>query len=171
MKVNVSVFNLNKTTGLFLIILCLSIGSLAQNLYTARGYWQESTKPSYLTIKEKKEKAQALTADEEAYVQDYESYLLTYYNRLSEDEKQLYQRMKDEWDRELVLPLEAPQAPQQQQQIAQTEFEWRGRDRAINAAYGIYYGISLSAVVGLRRCSRSRNIPYYRWFMDAWPSF
>jgi len=82
-------------------------------------------------------------------VQDYESYLLTYYNRLSEDEKQLYQRMKDEWDRELVLPMEAPQAPKQQQQIAQTEFEWRSRDRAINAGYGIYYGASFSAIVGL----------------------
>jgi hypothetical protein len=35
-----------------------------QNLYTARGYWQESTKQSYIIIKEKKEKGQALTADE-----------------------------------------------------------------------------------------------------------
>lgn len=149
MKANVSVSPFNITAGLFLIILSLSIGSLAQNLYTGRGYWQESTKQSYLTIKEKKEKGQPLTADEEAYTQDYEAYLLTYYNRLSDDEKQLYQRMKDEWDRELVLPLKAPQAPTQQQQIEQAEFEWRGRDRAINAAYGIYYGASFSAIVGL----------------------
>lgn len=129
-----------------LLILVVSFSSLAQNLYTARGYWQESTKQSYLTIKEKKDKGQTLTADEEAYVQDYEAYLLTYYNRLSDEEKQQYQRMKDQWDRELVLPLVAPQAPQQQQQA---EFEWRGRDRVINAAYGIYYGASLAAIVNL----------------------
>jgi len=148
MKANLSVSRFNKTTGLFLLVLCLSVGSLAQNLYTARGYWQESTKPSYLSIKERKEKSQALTADEEAYMQDYEAYLGTYYNRLSEEEKQTYQRMKDQWDRELALPLSAPQSPPQQQN-ERTEFEWRGRDRAINAAYGIYYGITLSYVAGL----------------------
>lgn len=118
---------------------------MAQNLYTARGYWQEATKPAYLTIKDKKVNNQTLTADEEAYMQDYEAYLLTYHNRLSDDEKQLYLRMKDQWDRELAMPLTAPQPPQQQT-IEQTEFEWRGRDRFINALYGIYYGITVSAI-------------------------
>lgn len=133
-------------------ILCISISANAQNIYTARGYWQESTKTSYLSIKERKVKGQTVTTDEEAYVQDYESYLLTYYNRLSEEEKQVYQRMKDQWDRELALPLVAPQAPQQQTE-QQAEFEWRGRDRVINAAYGIYYGISLVSIVGLENAA------------------
>lgn len=122
---------------------------MGQNLYTARGYWQESTKPSYLTIKEKKDKGQTLSADEEAYVQDYEAYLLTYYNRLSEEAKQEYQRMKEQWDRELAMPLVAPEPPNQQPTVEQTEFEWRGRDRAINAMYGIYYGASLAAIFDL----------------------
>jgi len=148
MKANVSVSHLNKTAGLCLIMLCLSIVSLAQNLYTARGYWQESTKSSYLTIKEKKEKGQTLSSDEAAYAQDYETYLQSYYNRLTDEEKQLYQRMKDQWDRELALPLAAPPPPVSPQQ-EQVEFEWRGRDRVINAAYGIYYGISLSVILGL----------------------
>lgn len=129
-------------------ILVLGSVSMAQNLYTARGYWQESTKASYLSIKEKKEKGQPISSDEDAYVQDYESYLLTYYNRLSEEEKQVYGRMRDQWNRELALPLVAPQAPQQKQ-IEQAEFEWRGRDRFINAAYGIYYGASFAAIVEL----------------------
>jgi hypothetical protein len=146
METNVPLYSLHKVSGFFLLILCLSVASFSQNLYTARGYWQESTKQSYLTIKEKKENGQTLTADEEAYVQDYETYLLTYYNRLPDDEKQTYQRMKDQWDRELALPLVAPQPPQQQQQIEQAEFEWRGRDRAINAMYGIYYGVTISVI-------------------------
>ena len=130
------------------IIFCIGISANAQNLYTARGYWQESIKASYLSIKERKEKGQALSADEEAYQKDYETYLLTYYNRLSEEEKQVYQRTKEQWDRELALPLVAPQAPQQQTE-QQTEYEWRGRDKFINAGYGIYYGISLVSIAGL----------------------
>lgn len=148
METNLSSSASKKLLVFSLIMLLISLSAMAQNLYTARGYWQESTKQSFLTIKEKKDKGQALTTDEEAYVQDYEAYLLTYYNRLSDDEKQQYQRMKDQWDRELVLPLVAPQAPPQQQ-TEQTEFEWRGRDRFINAAYGIYYGASFAAIVGL----------------------
>lgn len=131
-------------------LICLTSSLLtAQDLYTARGYWQESTKPSYLTIKEKKDKGQSLSAAEETYIQDYEAYLLTYYNRLSEEAKREYLRMKDQWDRELALPQVAPEPPKQQPTVEQTEFEWRGRDRAINAMYGIYYGASLSAILDL----------------------
>lgn len=154
-----SASNWNIKVSLCLLILCLSIVSVAQNLYTARGYWQESTKQSYLTIKEKKEKSQPLTADEEAYMQDYDAYLLTYFNRLSPDEQQLYQRMKDEWDREAAIPLVAPQPPQQQQTVEQTEFEWRGRDRVINALYGIYYGASLSYIFDLNDAAAA-GIPF-----------
>lgn len=146
MEPNHSSAGVEKLLVFLFFIFCVSISANAQNIYTARGYWQESTKTSYLSIKEKKEKGLALSADEEAYVQDYESYLLTYYNRLSEEEKQVYQRNKEQWDRELALPLVAPQAPQQQTE-QQTEFEWRGRDRAINAGYGIYYGISLVSIL------------------------
>ncbi len=144
MKLNSTSLILKNLLAVAFLILLVSTGSIGQNLYTARGYWQESTKASYLTIKEKKEKGLVLLADEEAYVQDYETYLLTYYNRLSEDEKQLYQRMKDQWDRELTIPAQMPK-----QESVQEEFEWRNRDRALNAAYGIWYGASISAVAGL----------------------
>jgi hypothetical protein len=148
METNLSSSAFKKVLVFTFLILSVSLVALAQNLYTARGYWQESTKQSYLTIKEKKDKSQTLTTDEEAYIQDYEAYLLTYYNRLSDEEKQQYQRMKDQWDRELASSLTAPQ-PLQQNQIDQAEFEWRGRDRVINAAYGIYYGASLSGILEL----------------------
>jgi len=124
------------------LILFITITAFSQNLYTARGYWQETTKSSYLTIKEKKEKGQMISADEEAYMEDYEAYLATYFNRLSDDEKQLYNRMKDQWDRELSIPAQL----QQEQQPVQEEFEWRGRDKLINAAYGVYYGASVAAI-------------------------
>jgi hypothetical protein len=150
MKSNPPELLLRNLAVVVLLSLLMSMGSIAQSLYTARGYWQETTKPSYLTIKEKKEKGQTLSADEAAYMEDYEAYLLTYYNRLTDDEKQLYQRMKDQWDRELALPLTAPQQPQQNPpQIEEAEFEWRGRDRAINAAYGIYYGATIAAIAEL----------------------
>jgi hypothetical protein len=143
----VSLTCLSKVLVLLLFILSLQVDCFSQNHYTARAYWQESTKQAYLTIKDKKEKGTTLSADETAYVQDYESYLLSYYNRLSEEEKQRYQSMKAQWDQELASPLITPQAPQQQ--IEQVEFEWRGRDRAVNAMYGIYYGIALSSILEL----------------------
>lgn len=131
---------------ILLFILYLHIPSFAQTPYTARAYWQETTKSSYLSLKDKKEKGTNLSADEEAYVQDYEAYLRSYYNRLSEDEKQTYQQMKEQWDLELTSPLIAPQAPSHQT-LSEPEFEWRGRDRAINALYGIYYGAALVSIL------------------------
>ena len=136
-----------KVFGIFLFILYLQESSFAQTPYTARAYWQETTKPSYLTLKEKKEKGAKLSGDEETYVQDYEAYLLSFYNRLPEEEKQNYQRMKEQWDRELAFPLTPPPPPLTLQSQEETEFEWRGRDRAVNAFYGIYYGISLSTIL------------------------
>ena len=76
METNLSSSASKKLLVFSLIMLLISLSAMAQNLYTARGYWQESTKPSYLTIKEKKDKGQALTTDEEAYVQDYEAYFI-----------------------------------------------------------------------------------------------
>jgi len=128
------------------LLMVLHPESNSQNLYTARSYWQESTKPAYLTIKQKKEGGQAISADEESYLKDYESYLSNYYNRLSDEEKQVYQRMVEEWNKELAVPLVAPKSPGQQAIDDQDEFVWRGRDRAINAMYGIYYGASLAAI-------------------------
>jgi hypothetical protein len=46
--------------------------------------------------------------------------------------------MKQEWNREFLLPSKP--------EIVKEEFEWRGRDRFLNALYGIYYGASMVAI-------------------------
>ncbi|MCL6260242.1 hypothetical protein M3O96_14165 [Aquiflexum sp. TKW24L] len=110
----------------------------AQGIYTARGYWEESNKETYRIIKQKNINGITLTADETSYLQDLETYLSNYYQRLSEDEKAFYSKMKDQWDRELMGP--------EQRIIVEEEFEWRGRDYATNILYGAYYGASLVAI-------------------------
>ena len=107
-------FSIRRTKRAMLILLLVFISAVinAQNLYTARGYWEESNKQAYRTIKDKQAKNEALTADEQAYMTDFEAYLSAYYNRLSAEEKQKYLQMKEQWDRELN-PLVAPQPPQQ----------------------------------------------------------
>ncbi|MFD2200768.1 hypothetical protein [Shivajiella indica] len=124
---------------LFFAVFTLSFVSHAQGLYTARGYWEESNKPIYREIKQKQLVGDPLTEDEASYLTDFEEYLNNYYQRLSEVEKAKYQQMKEQWDRELLktVHLAGP--------IAQ-EFEWRGRDRAINIGYGIIYGVSIAAI-------------------------
>ncbi len=118
------------------MILFIANATFAQNIYTARGYWQETNKQTYRDIKEKKEKGMALSAEEFAYEKDYEAFLQTYFNRLSEEEKIRYQQMKSEWDRELTPAVTAaPAVPE--------EFEFRNRDRGLNYFYGAYYGTSL----------------------------
>jgi hypothetical protein len=124
---------------LFLILALTLLGSnkiAAQELYTARGFWQETKKETYRKIADRKLKGDSLNISELTYLEDYETYLAGYYQRLSEAEKQKYQQLKGQWDLELNAPT--PQfAP---------DFELRTRDKLINGVYGAYYGISL--VVG-----------------------
>ena len=117
------------------------VETFSQGLYTARGYWEESTKANYVTIQKKLTKGDSLTANERLYLQDYESYLATYFKRLTEEEQQKYDNMKPQWDRELAAPA-IPTAPS----AGDKEFEWRGRGRLANGLYGFYYGLSIVAV-------------------------
>jgi hypothetical protein len=110
----------------------------AQGIYTARGYWEESNKETYRIIKQKSNTGIVLSADEASYLQDFETYLSNYYQRLSEDEKSFYTKMKEQWDRELMGPSNV--------QIVEEEFEWRSRDYVTNILFGAYYGASLVAV-------------------------
>lgn len=126
---------------LFTLALLIHFNSYSQDLYTARGYWVESTKETYRKIKQKERVGDPLTDNERSYLQDYEVYLANYYQRLPDSEKALYDQMKSEWDRELF----APQKPT----IVQEEFEWRGRDRAINFFYGLGYGASLVVIADI----------------------
>jgi len=120
------------------LTLSFEISTTAQGLYTARGYWEESNKPTYREIKQKQLVGDVLSEDEMSYLLDFEIYLNNYYSRLSEEERTKFEQMKPQWDRELFGP--------QQPQLIQEEFEWRGRDRAINIGYGIVYGVSIAAI-------------------------
>ncbi len=118
------------------LILLLGNSDLwAQELYTARGFWQETKKETYRKIADRKLKGDSLTATELAYLEDYEKYLASYYERLSDEEKRKYQQQKTQWDLELAAPTTNAK-----------DFELRTRDRLINGVYGAYYGISI--VVG-----------------------
>jgi hypothetical protein len=130
------------TFALIVFTSVMPFDAMAQGLYTARGFWEEYNKPIYREIKQKQSVGDPLTLDESGYLKDYEEYLNSYYQRLSDDEKARYQQMKEQWDRELLLP-------QKKSQPFEEEFEWRGRDRAINIAYGLYYGLSIALITEL----------------------
>jgi hypothetical protein len=124
------------------ILLVLAVGNIAesqgQDLYTARGYWQELNKENYRKLKQKQKVGDALTENESLYLQDYEVYLENYYNRMQEEEKVKYAQMKDQWDREALTPKKTQEVTE--------EFEWRGRDRATNFLYGALYGTSIVVI-------------------------
>ncbi len=126
---------------LFLCFITCGLKGYSQELYSARGYWEESIKPNYQSIKQRQNNENSLNVNQAAYIKDYETYLATYFQRLTEEEKQKYEVMKDQWGRELVVKTVPPDY--------NSTFEWRTRDRFVTAAYGVYYGISFAAVAGL----------------------
>ena len=133
---------------LFLILLGSGNDSYSQgNLYTARGYWEETTKPNYLALKQKLIKGDSLTDNEKTYVADYEVYLRSYFAKLSQDDKDDYARLKARWDSE--LPNAQAVSQPSTLQNSTSEFEWRTRDRLSNALYGIWYGASLVYVANI----------------------
>ena len=113
----------------------------AQGIYTARGYWEETNKSTYKTIKKKQNVGDPVTDEEMSYLLDFEDFLNSYYQKLSENERNLYEKMRNQWDREVSQPNSVQQTP--------AEFEWRGIDRVIATTYGIYYGASLVSVLEL----------------------
>ncbi|TVP45573.1 MAG: hypothetical protein EA341_15085 [Mongoliibacter sp.] len=110
----------------------------AQGLYNARGYWEESNKPTYREIRIKQNTGDLLTAEELEYLNDHEVYLNRYFERMSDSEKDRYYQMKDEWDREL--------SNIKSRESNQGEFEWRGRDRFVSIAYGFSYGLAAVSI-------------------------
>ncbi|CAN5396212.1 hypothetical protein BH10BAC4_BH10BAC4_01340 [soil metagenome] len=122
-----------------LLFLLLSTHAFSQDkLYTARGYWEESTNSTYRAIQKKKEKGDSLTQNEKNYVVDYEKFLSSYYQRLPEDEKENYGRLKNLWDSGQVA------APSNAAEVK--DFEWKGRDRLANGLYGLWYGASVVSI-------------------------
>lgn len=125
---------------LFSIFYLNGAESFAQGIYSARGYWEESNKPIYKEIKTKQEMGEILSEDELEYMNNYEVYLNTYFDRLSETEKDRYYEMRATWESEsnnIKLPTSAADP---------AEFEWRGRDRFVSIAYGFSYGLATVAV-------------------------
>lgn len=121
----------------FIFIILCTCQTLAQDLYSARGYWTEINKEAYQKILQKKRTGATLTDNEIAYVTDYEIYLENYFQRMSEDEKLKYNQMKAQWDQELTRPA---------QPSDEYDFELRPRDRITNGIYGAYYGASIAAI-------------------------
>ena len=115
---------------IFLFSLLMANLSVAQDLYSARGYCIELNKETYKKIQEKQAKGEALSENESSYLKDYEVYLNNYYQRMSDAEKVKYDQMKSQCDAEAT----APTTP-----VAATEddFELRGRDRLVNGIYGL----------------------------------
>ncbi len=132
------------TYSLFLLLFTLSIEVFSQELYSARGYWVESTKATYLSIKQRLNRGDSLTNNETVYLKDYESYLSNYFERMSEEERQEYLRMKNQWNSELGVAEISPK--NKNSTINDDDFEWRNRDRFVNALYGAYYGTSIVVI-------------------------
>lgn len=136
----------NTSVLALLLLILLSSGkqSFSQgNLYTARGYWEESTRTNYVTIKQKVEKGDSITDNEKNYIQDYELYLRSYFMRMSQDDKDDYARLKAHWDSKHTEPKIS-------RQPEPDEFEWRARDRISNGLYGLCYGISIVVVTEIK---------------------
>ena len=120
----------------FWILFFLNCGveSFSQGkLFTARGYWEESRKAEYHALQQKLANGDSLTENEKNYIQDYDAYLLTYFQRLSEDDKEDYARLRGLWDQEVTTTVVTDNK----------EYSWRGRDRLANGLYGLFYGSSL----------------------------
>ncbi len=130
------------------VILSFSFEAYSQELYSARGYWEESSKPNYLSIKQRLTRGDSLTTNEITYLKDYETYLANYFQRMPETEKQEYEKRKDQWNKELIAA--EPSSIVSKKPSDNISFAWRGRDRFVNATYGIYYGASLAIALDVR---------------------
>jgi len=140
----------NKTYLIILISLFFACHdfAFAQELYSARGYWVEQNKETYRNILDKKLKGDSISVDESIFLEDYTVYLKNYYNRMSEQEKLKFARMKDQWDRE----VKPPQQPVE-------EFNLRARDRVVNGFYGAYYGVSIVALTETESAGVIAGVP------------
>ena len=65
--------------------------------YNARAYFDAEHNKTYLSLVEKIEKSEVLTAEEFQYLEEYKSYLLNFYQNLSESEKKMYQKNRMKW--------------------------------------------------------------------------
>ena len=76
------------------VLVSASFSGMAQELYSAQGYWNEINKEGYQQILVKKQKGDSLTTNESLYLQDYEGYLANYFQRMPQGEKEKYEQME-----------------------------------------------------------------------------
>ena len=125
---------------LSLVILLLTFCATAQTPYTAEAYWAELNRPAYLAIKEKERAGAELSNDEKAYKIDFEVFLQSFYDRLSDEEKAKFEVIKKEGSTVATAPQITESA---------SDFEWRGRDRFLNFLFGAYYGSALVSLANI----------------------
>jgi hypothetical protein len=125
----------------FILLYSLIFGifyySEAQQLYTAEGYWIEFQKDLYQQILQKQTVGDAITVEENNFLQDYGAYLQQYYSRLTETEKLKVDQMMEDWEFEGRSPVREGYTE---------DFDLRTRDKLINGVYGAIYGGSLVAI-------------------------
>lgn len=124
--------------ALFLLLISGSNTFAQGKLYTARGYWEETRNETYRTIQKKVESGDSLSDNEKGYLQDYELFLASYFNRMTADQKEDYDRLKGYWNTRLTSD--------DAKETEVKDFEWRGRDRLANGLYGLWYGSSIVSI-------------------------
>ncbi len=134
---------------LLIILFATITTSFAQQLYSAKGYWDETKKDPYKTILESKLKGESLSSDQEKYLLDYQEHLAKYYLNMSEEEKVKYAQLKSEWDKKPVTYVPT----------TEEDFNLRPKDRLINGLYGAYYGASLVAIAETDNAGVSVGVP------------
>lgn len=145
-----------RTCYLLVLVLFSVFGALAQgNLYTSRGYWEETTKPAYRNILQKIQRGDSLSKEEKSYQEDFESFLKAYFQKMSQVERDDYFRMKETWDKELV----ATGNSSTQTSSTSDAFEWRTKDRLANGIYGLYYGAAAVGAFDLNDQAAATAIP------------
>jgi hypothetical protein len=68
--------------------------------YNAKAYFEAEHNRTYLSLVKKVETSEALSREEFKFLEEYKSYLLNFYQNLSESEKDKYQKNKEKWARQ-----------------------------------------------------------------------
>jgi len=69
--------------------------------YNAKAYFEATQNPTYMQLLEKSIEQDSLTEEETKYLNDYKSFLGSYFDNLSETEKSRYNEFKVQWEDEL----------------------------------------------------------------------
>jgi len=116
--------------------------------YNARAYFEAEQNPTYVKLLGKSNSQDSLSQEEERFLNDYSNYLESFYQALSEDEKEKYQEFKTQWIEELV-------EKKSQEDSDVLEVNRRGikpgrKFLLSNGLYGFAYGIGGAYVLNIQ---------------------